>query len=102
MKWTKLKNNIPHKFKVKRSDYETVFIKDLDNGKTVGEARLDHKLIILVQNQTPKELVSTFFHEFIHVLSEEYDANLTEKQVLALEKSLPDIIKLIGELTSEK
>lgn len=96
--WKKLKQNIPHKFKVKKSEYETVYITELDNGATVGEVRFSTQQIVLVNKQSAKQTVSTFFHEYLHVLSEEYNAKLTEKQVLALEKSLPDLLKLIGEL----
>lgn len=97
--WKKVKSNIPTNFKIKNGvKYETVYIGELDAGATVGEARLDDKLIVLSSKMSPKQTVSTFYHELIHVISHEYNADLTEKQVLAIEASISYLLPLIWSL----
>ncbi len=99
--WNKVKQNIPHRFKVKnKSEYETLYIEELDGGKTVGHARFNEKQIIIVNKLSPKQTVSTWFHELLHIVSHEYDANLTEKQVLALEKAIPYLLEIFKGLNS--
>lgn len=50
--------------------------------------------ILLADRLSAKELEITLFHELCHAISFEYEVNLTEKQVLKLEKALPALIRL--------
>ena len=78
-------------------EYETLFIDKFPNDDTqVGECRLDTKQIILKQNQSPTEMLKTYFHECIHAASEEYKLNLTEKQVSGLEEAVYKFLRLNG------
>ncbi len=93
--WKKHYQNIPSSIKIGKNTYEVLFIdgfpKDLEQ---LGESRFgDNKQIIINLNQPIKEAVHTYFHEILHIMSFEYNANLTEKQVLSLEKGLKDLLK---------
>jgi Zn-dependent peptidase ImmA (M78 family) len=101
--WKKYKNNIPHRVKVNRlKDNEILYTDDFKDGKTRGEARLHLNQILLLNGQSPKDMVHTLYHELLHVWSEEFGANLTESQVLAMEHSLPYVIELVNTLNGVK
>jgi len=91
--WEELVSRIPHVIQVKKTKCEVCWIDDFKDGNTLGETRFNPTQIILKAGQTPKEAFSTYAHEVLHFLSDEYDAKLTEKQVLALEKALIWILK---------
>lgn len=93
--WKRLAQSIPHILPKIGSDvYEVVYIDDFKDGKTLGESRFDLKQIVIKRGQSDTELCKTMFHECLHVISDHYKAELTENQVLALEKSLPFWLKL--------
>jgi hypothetical protein len=98
--WVKLKSKIPHQVKIRTKTYEVAWIDQFKDGKTLGETRFELRQIILLNNMSPKMTVSTFFHEYLHAICHEYNVNLTENQVLALEKSFININSLILELNS--
>lgn len=97
--WKKLRKNIPNKVRVKaRHHYEVLWSDefwwdDKTGKKTFGITRTyeDKKTspdqILLNKKQSDKETLHTYFHEFIHGISEHYDLNLTESQVEKLEQS---------------
>ena len=66
--------------------YEVAWVDSFKNENTLGETRLDTKQILIKKGLSPLETVSTYLHEILHAVSEETSANLTENQVLALEK----------------
>lgn len=94
MNWVKLRNKIPHQVKIRKSIYEVVWIGQFKDGQTLGETRPTEKQIVLLNNMTPKLTFSTFMHEVLHAISFETEAKLTENQVLEIEKTVPDLIKL--------
>lgn len=91
--WEELVSRIPHVIQIKKTKCEICWIDDFKDGKTLGETRWNPTQIVVKVGQTPKDAVSTYFHEVIHLLSDEYNIKLTERQVLALEKALPWILK---------
>jgi uncharacterized protein YpuA (DUF1002 family) len=59
----------------------------------LGETRFDPKQIVIKDGQAPKDKVHTYIHELLHAISEEYEVNLTENQVRALERALYYVLK---------
>lgn len=92
--WKKFNRIIPHRVQVARNAfYEILYVDSFVQDDVLGETRFDRKQIVIKDNQTPKEKVHTYIHELLHAVSEEYDVNLTEPQVQALEKALYYILK---------
>ncbi len=93
--WEKYCGRIPSSVKINKNTYEVVWINGFPKDRhQLGESRFDEsKQIVININQPIKEAVHTYWHELLHILSFEYDVNLTEKQVLNLEKSLPFLLK---------
>lgn len=86
--WKKYKNKIPHAVKIGSKDlYEVLWVDDFLDKGNVGETRFGEKQIVIKKGLTPKLTVTTYLHECLHALSDKHDLNLTEKQVLAFEKS---------------
>jgi hypothetical protein len=91
--WKNLRKNIPNKVRSKsRSSYEVLWTDEFHfdektGKKTYGTTRFDPNLITLNINQADKETIHTYWHEFIHALSVDYNLQLTETQVENLEKS---------------
>lgn len=98
--WSKVKSKIPPHVKIRSKTYEVLWIENFKDGKTLGETRFAERQIVLLKNMKPKMAVSTFFHEILHAISFECEAELTENQVLAVEKSMPSLFNLIKELYS--
>jgi len=92
--WKKLVKKIPNKVQLaKRGEYEVVWVDEFKQHDTIGETRFDRKQIAIKKNLSPKLTIITYLHEVIHGLSAEHDAQLTENQVLALEKGLYYLLK---------
>lgn len=105
--WKKLKRNIPNKVRTtSRTQYEVLwidgFVTEVEGQKTYGETRYQPKQIVLNTNQGARECVHTMYHELLHALSAELDANLTESQVIALEKSFNAVREFILTLEGKK
>lgn len=98
--WHKIKNKIPPKVKVRNRYYEVLWAVQLGEGNHIGETRFDKPQIIISKKLSPKQAVLCFFHEYLHAISFEYDANLTENQVLATEQSFVSLFNLMLELNS--
>lgn len=87
--WRKLRSSIPSSVHIGKQLYEIVFIDQFLDPHTLGETRFEGKRQIVIKNGlTPKETVKVYFHELIHAFSEEFNAEMTETQVLAMEKGL--------------
>jgi len=67
--------------------------------KHIGETDYNRKELIIKDNLGPKLTTKTYFHEFLHALSDEYHLNLTENQILDFEEALPYLFKFFKELT---
>lgn len=92
--WKKLRKLIPAKVQItKKVHYEIVWTKDFVNGTNLGETRYEFSQIVLKEDTNNKELIHTYLHELLHAISAEYDADLTEVQVQALEKAVYYILK---------
>lgn len=86
VKWKKLVKRIPPRVQINRNSfYEVCWIEDFPDGNTLGETRYDPKQIVIKKGLSPKLTVQTYLHEIGHAVSEEFKANLTETQVLAIE-----------------
>lgn len=101
IKWHKLAKRIPARVKVgPRTYYEVLWVKQFDNKKNVGESRPGTRQIIIDDSLSSKEKVLTFFHEWLHSISDSNltpTALLTEQQVSELETRFQDF-KLFFEL----
>src|SRR5258706_8562355 len=87
--WKKVVSRIPSNIQIGKSNYEILWSRSYISGKNAGETRFDNqKQILISTNQSKKEIAHTYFHEVLHAMSNEYGANLSEKQVLALEKGI--------------
>jgi len=93
IKWSIFKSLIPSRVKIKQAEYEILYTEEFKDGRTLGETRFNTKQIVLKTNETDFETFHTYIHEVLHAVSDEYDINLTEKQVRKLEKSLTDWLK---------
>jgi IMP dehydrogenase/GMP reductase len=92
--WKKLTRGIPHRVQVARNAfYEVLYVDAFVQEDVLGETRFDRKQIVIKDKQHPKEKVHTYIHELLHAISEEYEVNLTEAQVRALEKALYYVMK---------
>jgi hypothetical protein len=106
--WKKSKANIPNRVRSKSNvHYEVLWSNEFHfdektGKKTYGTTRFDPNLITLNINQGDKETVHTYWHEFIHALSADYDLNLTETQVENLEKSYLYVREFILTLEGKK
>lgn len=89
--WKKLVKEIPASVKVgPRIHYEVLWTNQFENPDLMGEMRPDNRQIVIKSGLSPKETVTTFFHEWLHAVSDENEAALTEQQVSQLEKRFVD------------
>lgn len=94
MDWKKLKRKIPHRVQIaKAAWYEVLYTDDFKDGTTLGETRFEQRQIVIKNGQSPKMTVVTYLHECAHAFSAEHEINLTETQVLALEKAFYYMLK---------
>jgi hypothetical protein len=98
IKYKSLKQNIPHRVKANGVEYEVLYVDDFKDGATLGETRFHPPQLVIKNNIGAKETVLTAYHEWLHILSEEYDINLTETQVTKMEKTFGDMKKFITTL----
>ena len=92
--WKRYYKLIPASVKIGKSTYEILWCDEFPKDrKQLGESRFDESKQILINiNQPIKEAVHTYWHELIHALSFEYEADLSEAQVKALEKGLKNLL----------
>lgn len=92
--WKALTKLIPHRVQITRkSFYEICYVDSFVDENVLGETRFDRKQIVIKDDQHPKEKVHTYIHELLHAISAEYEVNLTENQVRALERALYYVLK---------
>lgn len=95
--WKKLVKRIPSRVQIKpKIWYNIVWSKDLMDTKgneLYGLTDFTNRVITIRMDLPPRLTVETFLHECVHMASFEYDLNLTETQVLAMEHSLPYFLK---------
>lgn len=85
--WKKLVSQIPHKIQISNKVYyEICWVDRFDNPEIVGLTDSGKREIYLKINQSNKEKVLTYLHEVTHAFSLENEIDLTEKQVLLIEK----------------
>lgn len=92
--WKKLKRKIPHRVQLGHTvHYEVVWADSFVDPHTMGETRFDSRQIVIKKGLTPKMTVVTFLHEVAHAYSYIYNLNLTETQVLNMEKGFYYLLK---------
>lgn len=92
--WKKLSQQIPFRIQVDKNEYwEVVWVNDFPDGETLGECRYDMKQIAIKNSLSPKEKVITFLHEIAHLFSNSTGANLTETQILSMERCFYYLLK---------
>lgn len=95
--WKKLVKAIPSKVQISaKVSYDVVWQKDIVDTKgnhLYGLTDLNNHIIFIRMDMAPRLTVETFLHEVTHCFSEEYNLNLTETQVLAIEHAIPYLIK---------
>lgn len=92
--WKKTKKKIPNRVQFSKNGfYEVVWVDDFPGGNTVGETRFDRKQIAIKKDLSDRLTVITYLHECLHALSHETDAELTESQILNLEKVFYYLLK---------
>lgn len=84
----------PHIKLTSKRTYEVLHTEEFKGGKTLGECRFEPPQIVLKTGQSSKEEFSTTLHEILHAVAHEQDINLTEPQVLALERGLMKVLIL--------
>jgi hypothetical protein len=92
--WKKLVKKIPNKVQLaKGEEYEIVWVESFKQEDVVGETRFDRKQIAIKSKMSAKNTVITYLHEVAHGISAEHEIDLTENQILALEKGLYYLLK---------
>lgn len=77
----------------KKVKYDVTWTRPDPSIDHMGRTHTDSKNIVVSLDLKPRMAVHTYLHEVLHAISEEYVVNLTEKQVLALEKALYFVLK---------
>lgn len=92
--WKNLYSKIPDKFRAGDDIIKVQWIDEFPKDKRqVGESNFNNNTITLKKNEKIKDTVHTYFHECLHIFSDQFDINLTENQVRKLEKTLKYWIK---------
>lgn len=90
--WKRLTEHIPFSVTINNKvNYEILYVDDFKDGNTLGETRFAPRQIVIKKNLKPKLTVITFLHELAHAFSNEHNVDLTETQILALEKCFYNI-----------
>lgn len=96
MAWSKLVKKIPAKVQIsKKVTYNVRWADKLETKSydLYGETDLNAKQITILKNMSPKQTIETYIHECLHAFSHEYEINLTENQILAMEKTFYYVLK---------
>ena len=92
--WKKKKKRIPNRVQfAKNGIYEVVWVDDFPDGQRLGETRFDRKQIAIKKELSDRLTVITYLHECLHAISYEADVELTESQILKLEKVFYYLLK---------
>lgn len=85
---------LPKTVLVKNARYRIEMVdKAIDFGgiKARGICDGDKKEILILSKQTPRMILSTFFHELVHAMEWEYRIKLKHSQVMELEGPMADL-----------
>jgi len=95
-----LAKNIPHNVQVaNKRAYEVLYSDTIKfDNNIMGETRFDPPQIVLQTGQSSREMVLTYWHEFLHAISEEHEVPLTESEVRRLERSFTYFYKFFDTL----
>lgn len=97
--WSRLKKNIPNKVRCgPRSYFEVLWsegLTDTQSNKLFGKTEFNPDKVIINTEQTDREAVLTFIHEYLHALDDKNTIGLTETQVQKLEKIYPLIHEIV-------
>ena len=78
------------------SIWKVLFVKSIKYGNKnkgiVGITDFSSQEIHIKTNQSKTETLSTFIHEILHAMDEEYDMKLTHKQIYQLEEAIMDFM----------
>lgn len=86
--WKKYARSIPDRIQVgPKAYYDILWTENFDGKPYCGTTSFDPKQITLKMGMSPKLTVVTLLHELAHAVSFEFDVNLTENQVLGIEKA---------------
>jgi len=103
--WKKEVKRIPSKVLIdKKVNYDVVWQHDIIDTKgnhLCGLTDLDNKIIFIKIGMPARLTIETYFHEIFHAWSHEHEINLTEPQVLAMEKIVPFLIRKDNILKEE-
>lgn len=104
MNWSYYYKRIPATVTIGKSLYRIFWVDEYPkDDRQVGETNFNgEKFISIKIHQSKKEAVSTYWHEILHAISNEWNVNLTEKQVIELENCLPFILKKGNMFSGEK
>ena len=105
--WKTLRKNIPNKLHAGYGKYfdvlwQAVIPPGPDGKRVYGLTRYDPLQILIDKTQGDKESIYTIFHEYLHALSEIHDIQLTERQVVKMEKTFPYIYEFILTLHGKR
>lgn len=85
--WNKLYKKIPKSFKIQKKTIKVIWVdKFINDSKQIGECDYDNNTITLMKTNNKKEMVETFFHEYLHFISDYKQLHITEKQVRGIEE----------------
>lgn len=94
MKWSFYRKHIPNKVQVSSGVvYEILWVDEFIDNTNVGECRYDQQQVVLKKGLSHKQTLETYIHELLHLFSHEYGVDLSEQDVLKLEKIIPFILK---------
>lgn len=83
---------LPKQVKVRDAIYTVIFMDRLSGGDLGGMDPVN-RLIMLSLDQTPEELVASWFHEFCHAIEHEYGVKMGHKVINRLEYDLVEIAR---------
>lgn len=91
--WKKLASKINSRVQITKNIFYEVVWTDEFKTDLYGEMRPDFRQIVIKKELSKKDSVITYLHEIAHAASNEYEMNLTENQILKMEKFLYFLLK---------
>lgn len=94
MNWKKWKSRIPAWVVINTYRwFQVAWVDRFFDGSHVGEMNPEHNQILIHKKLSDKLTVETYIHELLHAVSDEYDVDLSEQQILKLEKAIPKMLE---------
>lgn len=96
--YKQLVSRIPHKVQLKNKVFYDVLYQDKilfakDAKEACGITIFQNRQIVIAKGLSDKLTIETYLHELAHAFSFEYSLNLTENQILAMEKGFYYLLK---------